>query len=488
MATLSPLILVADDDPHFLKIIGHHLRSFSYRVDCVEDKGQLLRHLDGGRPDLLLLDVRFGDHDGLEVLRQVLDRNQTLSVAMLTAFGSIESAISAIKVGAIDYLTKPVDLPRLRRIIDHAMSTAKAGLTRPTSTSCSRPILGDGPAVRELRSRIERVAASDATVLVLGESGTGKELVARAIHELSPRRDGPFVPLNVAALPRELVESTLFGHAKGAFTGADRMQVGCCEVADGGTLFLDEIGEMEIGLQAKLLRFLQEHSFQKVGLSKPTSVDVRVVTATNRDPREQIRRGLLREDLFYRLNVIPLVLPPLRNRRDDVPLLIEHFRVKFSERCRRPPVNFSEAAMEALVRYNWPGNIRELENLVERLTIMGTGFTIGLDEISELLGEEVSSGRLPRGDSPTFIGVESASLRPIDKVEFEAIVDALSRAEGNVREAARQLGLGQATIYRKIKKYNLTSCRAGARGITAPSEPDPGSIIDPPARFLPASR
>ncbi len=456
MATLAPSILIADDDPQFARILGHHLKSWSYRVECAEDKGTLYRLLDRGRPDLILLDVRFGDHDGLEILRQLLDHDPGLSVAMLTAFGSIESAISAIKVGAIDFLTKPVDLPRLRGIIEHALSTAKAA-TAPASepVGCSRPILGESPAARELKSRIARLAASDATVLILGESGTGKELAARALHELSPRRHKPFVPLNVATLPRELVESTLFGHAKGAFTGADRMQVGCCEVADGGTLFLDEIGEMEIGLQAKLLRFLQEQTLQRVGESKPIKVDVRIVAATNRDPREQVRRGMLREDLYYRLNVVPLVLPPLRDRREDIPLLIEHFARRNAERSGRPIARFSADAMEAMTRHDWPGNIRELENLVERLTILGTGETISLAEVTESLGGRFSNDRSSTPFLAGSSGEDAEAMRPIDRVEREAIAEALSLCDGNVREAARRLGLGQATIYRKIKKYNL---------------------------------
>ncbi|KAJ3053653.1 hypothetical protein HK102_011665, partial [Quaeritorhiza haematococci] len=311
MSRSLPSIIAADDDPQFLAILDHHLRGWPCRLECSSDKQHLFRRLGRGRPDVLLLDVQFGDHDGLEVLRQVLDQHPGVAVVMLTAFGTIESAISAIKIGALDYLTKPVDLSRLRRVVETSSATADRRRSPPGPTT--RPILGESPAVRDLRSQIARAAASDATVLILGESGTGKELVAGALHESSPRRGGPFVPLNVAALPRELIESTLFGHAKGAFTGADRPQAGCCEAADGGTIFLDEIGEMEIGLQAKLLRFLQERTFQRVGETKPVKVDVRIVAATNRDLREQVTKGLLREDLFYRLNVVPIAVPPLKD-------------------------------------------------------------------------------------------------------------------------------------------------------------------------------
>ncbi len=448
----GPSILVADDDPQFLKIMEHHIRGWSYRVQVASDKEQLLRLLAGGAPDLLLMDVRFGEHDGIEVLRQVLAEHPALKVAMLTAFGSIDNAIAAIKLGAIDYLTKPVDLNRLRQVLglSEGLASAPGPAAAPVPGSVppplTRPILGSSRAVADLRAVIARVAESEATVLVLGESGTGKELVARAVHEWGPRRAGPFVPLNVAAMPRELVESTLFGHAKGAFTGADRSQSGCCEVADGGTLFLDEIGEMEIGLQAKLLRFLQDRSFRRVGQSRPIAVDVRIVAATNRDPLDQVRRGQLREDLYYRLNVFPIVVPPLRARAGDVPLLARHFLDRFSARGDRPPLAFAEPAIDELMRHDWPGNVRELENLVERLAILASGPVITAEQVRAERPGPPAPGR------PLEAG---AGLRAIDRIEMDAILEALSASDGNVREAARRLGLGQATVYRKIKKYKI---------------------------------
>ena len=466
----APLILIADDDPQFLRLMEHHLHAWSYRVDAATDKGQLLRKLAGAVPDLLLMDVRFGEHDGVEVLRQVLAERPALRVAMLTAFGSIDNAIAAIKLGAVDYLTKPVDMNRLKSVVVSALDRRPSDETprRPARSGLAaflqpvpppadpppgpkRPILGTSRAIRNIRGMIDRVAATDATVLVLGESGTGKELVARAVHELSGRRDGPFVAVNVAALPRELVESTLFGHAKGAFTGADQMQRGCCEVADGGTLFLDEIGEMEVGLQAKLLRFLQERSFNRVGQSSPISVDMRIVTATNRDPLEQVRRGLMREDLYYRLNVVPIVLPPLRDRAEDVPVLAKHLLERACSRGRRDACAFTDDALVELSRYSWPGNVRELENLVERLAIMTPGTSIEAESVRPHL---VAAGAA----RPAFEGLNGDDpLREIDRIEKDAIVNALTAARGNVREAARNLGLGQATVYRKIKKYQITT-------------------------------
>ena len=457
-------ILVADDDPQFLKIMEHHLRAWSYRVESVSDKGALLRRLAGARPGLLLMDVRFGDHDGLEVVRQIVGEYPDLKVAMLTAFGTIDNAVAATRFGAMDYLTKPVDLNRLRSVVNQVRESATpAAPSRPAATPgapavLTRAILGESRSIRDVLSVIERVARSDATVLVLGESGTGKELIARAVHEMSPRNQGPFVPLNVAALPRELVESTLFGHVKGAFTGADQMQSGCCEVADKGTLFLDEIGEMEIGLQSKLLRFLQERSFQRVGQSRPISVDVRIVAATNRDPLEQIRRGLLREDLYYRLNVIPIVSPPLRGRRDDIPMLARNFLERAVSRGGGRPIEFTQDALEELTRHDWPGNVRELENVVARLAILSPGPLIRGDEIRAQFPSTSNPGDNTGGLAPVVTGPGRPALgglRAIERMEIDAIVNALACSNGNVREAANRLGLGHATVYRKIKKYSI---------------------------------
>ena len=434
-------ILVADDDPQFLKI--------------------LLRQLSTRRPSLLLMDVRFGEHDGLEVVRQVLGDHPDLKVAMLTAFGSIDSAIAATRFGALDYLTKPIDLKRLRSVVDliratpPAVSPPRAAPSSVVAGPLSRPILGASRAIRDVLSMIERVAPSDATVFVLGESGTGKELVARAVHELSPRNQGPFVALNVAALPRELVESTLFGHAKGAFTGADQMQFGCCEAADKGTLFLDEIGEMEIGLQSKLLRFLQERSFQRVGQSRPVAVDVRIVAATNRDPLEQVRRGQLREDLYYRLNVIPIVSPPLRDRRIDIPLLARKFLDRAVARSGRAAMDFTEAALAELMDQRWPGNVRELENFVDRLALLTPGAAIRAEDVrAQLPAAATATGTVVAEPEPVMPTLGDA-LRPIERMEVDAIKGALATCKGNVREAAKRLGLGHATVYRKIKKYSI---------------------------------
>ena len=518
-ATKPPPILVADDDPNVLKVLEYHLKSWGCRCVTASDKSQLYRAIHQELPAVLLLDVRFGEHDGVEVLRGLLDEHPTLVIIMMTAFGTIDSAVAAIKFGAYDYLTKPPDLNRLKVLISDGIAKSLSQTTVTTDAKSSTPptgqehvgvsMIGDSPAIRRVKDLINGVAPTEASVLILGESGTGKEVTARCIHARSHRSQHPFIALNMAALPRELVESTLFGHEKGSFTGADQAQVGSVEAANHGTLFLDEIGEMDVNLQAKLLRFLQERTFQRVGASKPKPVDVRILAATNQDPIQQVRTGRLREDLYYRLNVVPIVMPPLRQRAEDIVPLARFFLDRVATRYGRPPFQISPEAADALTRYQWPGNVRQLENLIERLVIFSPGQTIQREaippEILNTLGDAPASARefsfpgRPMGDSypgSTFVsspapppssafasessdsGLSNAwnpapegdsntqlpesdsddpanTLRPIDRIEKQAIEEALNMACGNVREAAKALGLGQATVYRKIKRYAI---------------------------------
>ncbi|HEY1065549.1 MAG TPA: sigma-54 dependent transcriptional regulator, partial [Pirellulales bacterium] len=462
------------DDQDVLRLMQHYLQAWGFRVVCAADKRQLMQRLAEESPSLVLLDLYFGEHDGLEILSEAMQQYPDLTVILLTAHGTIDSAVTAIKLNAYDYLTKPPELNRLQMAVRHAVEHNR--LRRRVDhleklvgqETVERPILGASDSVVKLRETIAAVAPTDATTLILGESGTGKELVARALHELSGRRSGPFVPVNMAALPRELVESTLFGHEQGSFTGAEKAQAGLCERAHKGTLFLDEIGEMDIGIQAKLLRFLQEQMVQRVGASKPIKVDVRIVAATNRDPQALVRGGLLREDLYYRLNVIPLVLPPLRERLDDVPVLAARFLERASLRLGKPMIGFQDAAMDMLCRYSWPGNIRQLENTVERMVIFCRSSEIG----PELVPDEIRAGigakpvgptpvrpplppidPVPQGDLEAT--VDDKDLTHMQRVEKEAIAAALEQCNHHVGDAARQLGLGQATVYRKIKRYGL---------------------------------
>ncbi|WP_169977138.1 sigma-54-dependent transcriptional regulator [Tautonia rosea] len=457
-------LVVADDDTDFLRLMTFHLDRWGYRSSIASDKPSLLVLLEQEKPDLVLMDVRFGEYDGLELLGWLRSHRPELGVVMLTAFGSIDSAVSSIQNGAIDYITKPIDLNRLRLTISHALDASaqrpqdqiRAFVQTPsTERPLSRPIVGESRAMVELRSLIDRVAPTDATILIQAESGTGKELVARALHERSQRDKGPFVPLNVASLPRDLAESALFGHEKGAFTGADRVQRGCCEVANRGTLFLDEIGEMDPAIQAKLLRFLQERTVQRIGQSDPISVDVRVVAATHRDLRAMVATGQFREDLYYRLNVVPVAIPPLRDRPEDIELLANSFLKSAASRYGRTLDGFSREAIEAMRCFPWPGNVRQLENLIERVAILCVGPLVELsDLVPEIQGASTQS-TINSKVSDEFGFSESPELRPIDRMERDAIEQALRSSNGKVSEAARSLGLSQATIYRKIKKFSI---------------------------------
>lgn len=446
----KPTVYVADDDPDEVALLEYYLQQWGYRAGTAADKSQLLQLLDQEIPSLLLLDLRFGEHDGVELLAELFRRYQGLRVIMLTAHASVSSAVSAIKFGAVDYLTKPPDFEHLRVIVEQVVSAEQQPApTAAAPVTQSRRMIGSSSGIQEVYDLISNVASTDATVFVLGETGTGKELVAREVHNLSERRSKPFVPVNMAALPHELAESTLFGHEKGSFTGADRTQVGCCEAADGGTLFLDEIGEMDLNLQAKLLRFVQEQTVTRVGAAKPRQVDVRIVAATNRDPLQAVQDGLLREDLYYRLNVVPVQVPPLRERRSDIPELVTAFIAKASERHRRSVTGISDSALRTLKAYDWPGNVRQLENLIERLVVLSKE-----DIIQETtLPKEVRRTGSEAATAPEE--TETSAPRRIDEIERQAILDALEASDGNVGEAATALGLGQATVYRKMKRFGI---------------------------------
>jgi DNA-binding NtrC family response regulator len=480
-------VLIADDDPDVSRLLGYHLKNWRMEFSVAYDKAELLRRLDSEeKPDVLLLDVRFGDADGLELIQDLQRRNPGLFIVVITAFGSIDLAISAIKSGARDFLVKPIDPNRLKALIDEAIETrdqranqseAKAdravAAPKPggTRSEGDHGIIGESPATHALIKLVRRVAPTEANILILGESGTGKEVVARAIHQLSRRSAGPFLPLNMAALPSDLVESTLFGHEKGSFTGADTANPGAVESAEGGTLFLDEIGEMKLDLQAKLLRFLQERTFYRVGSSKPRKADVRIVAATNRNLIDRVAEGTFREDLYYRLNVVPIRIPRLCERPQDIPPLIAHFLRRICYRNGILAKQFDAEAMAAMVAYPWPGNVRELENTIERMEILSEGPQITLADVPEEVRQaggdrpaqpDVAEHRHFATASPGPITVsEPAKERPdasgtIDDMEKRAIEDALGFTQGNVRAAARRLGMGAATIYRKMKKYGIS--------------------------------
>ena len=452
---MSNSILVVDDDQAHRGMLRTMLRSWGYAVSEAADGDEALNLVRERAFDAVLTDVRMARMDGIHTLKSVLEYNPALPVVLMTAYSSVETAVEALRLGAYDYLVKPLDFEilrhTLRQAIEHSrLSVENRELRRQLSEAAARPgILGRSPAMLAMQETIATVAPTEATVLITGESGTGKELVARALHSGSARADKPMVTVNCAALAENLLESELFGHEKGSFTGADRRREGRFVQANGGTLFLDEIGEMPLPLQAKLLRALQEGEVQRVGSDAPLTVDVRVLAATNRDLREEVARRRFREDLYFRLNVISLEVPPLRDRGEDIPVLAAHFLERFAGRNRKSIRGFSPQAVDSLLRYAWPGNVRELENAVERAVILCNGDLITRRELPAAITEAAS----PEEASSAAVGA-LADL-PLDELERRAIGETLRCTGDNKSEAARQLGITRATLHNKLRKYGL---------------------------------
>ena len=453
----QPHILVVDDDQAHRSMLRTMLRSWGYQVHEADDGDAAIEAVHEQSFDAVLTDVRMARVDGIAALRGILEYNPALPVLLMTAYSSVETAVEALRIGAYDYLIKPLDFDLLRHTLERALehcrlSVENRELRRQLSESGSGPdILGRSKAIQDMRHLIGTVAPTEATVLITGESGTGKELVARALHKGSPRTDRPMVTVNCAALAENLLESELFGHEKGSFTGADKRREGRFVQAHGGTLFLDEIGEMPILLQAKLLRALQQGEVQRVGSDNPITVDVRIIAATNRDLKEEVRERRFREDLYFRLNVITVDVPPLRVRREDIPLLAAHFLERFALRNRKQLKGFSPHALDAMLRYPWPGNVRELENAVERAVIMSTGDLITERELPLTLSSQASE-EVPLPESDAASSLAGLSL---DEVERRAIAETLRDVEDNKSEAARRLGITRATLHNKLKKYGL---------------------------------
>lgn len=465
----TPVVLLADSDPLVLGELTAQVSTWGYDVRCAGSLAQLMHQVAAERADLILMDLPFGQNDALSALTELLQQPGCPPVVVLAAVGCIDTAVQAIKRGACDYVAKPADPDRLRQIAAQAIRKHRVRYRLDGSNAATaeneiaRTIIGTSTAIRRTRELIVDVAVTDAKVLILGESGTGKELVARAIHRHSRRANRAFAAVNTAALPQSLAESVLFGHEKGAFTGADILHRGWCEMADQGTLFLDEIGEMDLGLQAKLLRFLQDGSFQRVGSSKAQAVDVRIIAATNRDPSTLVRDGRLREDLYFRLNVLPIIIPPLRDRREDVMLLAQVFLERAAKAHGKPAAEFTPAALDLITSYDWPGNVRQLENTVERMVILSREAAIGVQDIPpELIASTQFPGPLTSRDELPL--TEVASPLQMRSIEKDAIVKALSQSSGNVVRAARILGLGQATVYRKMKRYGILAGRKQPKG------------------------
>jgi two-component system response regulator HydG len=444
-------LLIVDDEAGHRQMLRAYLEDEGFRVSEAADGFHALAALRDRPFDLLLLDLKMPGMDGLEVLRQAKAHASAMPVIMMTAFGTIESAVEAVKAGAQDYVAKPLDMEELTlkvRKALHVHGLERGGPPRPEGGEgrfdFSR-IIGRSARMQEVFETLALVAPTEATVLILGESGTGKELVADAVHRNSPRSKGPLVKLNCAALPESLLESELFGHERGAFTGALSRKEGRFQQADKGTIFLDEIGDMSLATQAKMLRVLQEREFEPVGGARTIKVDVRVIAATNKDLTAGVQAGRFREDLFYRLNVISLTLPPLRERPEDTPLLAEHFLKLYAEKNRRRLRGFEPAALDALQSYGWPGNIRELENAVERAVIMCRGDQIGLGDLPLALREQGAEVPLPPA------GIKAGvSLRDMER---QLILKTLEETGGNKSKAARLLGITRRTLLNKLQEY-----------------------------------
>jgi len=441
---------VVDDEPAQRELVGGFLRKQGFDVAEAPDGRTALERFRKEPFDLLLTDQKMPGLSGLELLEAARAVTPEVAVIIMTAYGTIETAVTAIKGGAADYLTKPLNLDELLHRIAQVRERQRLIMENRELREALQErhrvegIIGESGRMQEVLSLVRRVAGSDATILIQGESGTGKELIARAIHYASPRAGAPLVSVNCAALPETLLESELFGHEKGAFTGAVAARKGRFELADGGSLFLDEIGDLPLHLQVKLLRVLQEREFERVGSSRPVAVNVRLLAATHRDFEALVRAGRFRDDLYYRINVVSISLPPLRERREDIPLLLDHFVEKFSRRNGKRIGGLTREAREALLRYDYPGNVRELENLVERAVILTRDEVIGLEDLP--LGVKEREGETSGETSLTVL---------VEGLERRMIREALARADGVQTQAAEILGISERVLRYKLKKYGL---------------------------------
>jgi two-component system response regulator HydG len=445
-----PLVLVVDDDSAHRTMLRALVGGWGYAIEEADDGGGAIERVRRQPFDLILMDVRMLKVSGIEALAAIKAVNPAIPVVIMTAFSSVETAVAALKQGAHDYLTKPLDFDKLKITLERAMEHTRLKeenrrlRERIGLAFDRRRIIGSSPAMAALLETVAQVSASEATVLIQGESGTGKELIAGAIHHNSPRRDGPFVTLNCAAIPETLLESELFGHEKGAFTGAERRREGRFRQADGGSLFLDEVSEMPPPMQVKLLRVLQEREFQRVGGDEVERVDVRVIAAANRSLAELTAAGRFREDLYYRLNVVGLSVPPLRERTEDIPLLAQSFLETFAERNRKTIKGLTPQAMDRLIRHRWPGNVRELMNVIERAVVLARADYLTEADLRMAPAEPAAD----RGEPPP-------GPLSLEAVERGSILKALEAAGGNKSEAARRLGITRRTLHKKLKAYGV---------------------------------
>lgn len=458
----SQTILLIEDSPSLAAVYREYLRPTGYEVTLFDRGEPALAWLESHSPDAVLLDLNLPDMDGLDILREIKRRGISTEVLIITAHGSVDTAVVATRAGAADFLEKPFDAARLRTSLTnvlekHLLRQQVEDYHRTFSRDRYEGFIGSSLAMQAVYRIIDSAAPSKAAVFITGESGTGKEVCAEAIHKKSKRSERPFVPLNCAAIPKELMESEIFGHVKGAFTGAYTAREGAASKADGGSLFLDEVCEMNPELQTKLLRFIQTGTFQKVGGSKLENVDIRIISATNRDPIEEVRKGRFREDLYYRLHVIPISMPPLRERAEDVLTLAQHFLEEYSREEDKKFTAFTPEAERFLLQHSWPGNVRELQNAIRNAVVLNDGPAFEVEYLTSLRTtkseEAVSPGLHTFSQTANPIEPVAGSIQPLWMVEKEAIESAIDRCNGNVPKAAALLEVSASTLYRKLQSW-----------------------------------
>lgn len=444
-------VLIVEDEKNMIWALTKALEAENYDISSVMRGDDAIEKLNLVNPDIVLLDIKLPGKDGISILKEIRATNNTIPVIMMTAHGTLDNAIQAIKLGATDYLSKPFDLEEMKLVVQKSLKFGKISselifLKSELNKGLKSTIIGDSEAMANVIKTAEQVAPSNATILISGESGTGKEVLADYIYKLSVRSNETFIKVNCGALAESLLESELFGHEKGSFTGAINRKLGRFERAHGGTIFLDEIGEMSLSTQVKLLRVLQQKEFERVGGVETLTVDVRIIAATNRNLLDMIEKGTFREDLYYRLNVIPIEIPALRNRKEDIPLLLEHFFGYFASIMKRDKIGISIEAMECLKNYEWKGNIRELENMVERMVILSRSQIIMLEDLPKEL-------RVNLTDNNLFTLPERGIK--LDELEKDLIIQALSRTNQNQTRAANLLGISRHTLLYRLEKYNV---------------------------------
>jgi two-component system nitrogen regulation response regulator NtrX len=443
-------ILIVDDEASIRTSLKGVLQDEGYEVRTAQDGHEALEMIKADPPDLVMLDIWMPGLDGIETLGKIKELAPEVEVVMISGHGTVETAVKTTKLGAYDFLEKPLSLEKTVLIVQHALDKKRLeqeNIKLRREVEKDYEMIGRSQAIQELKKQVERVAPTEGWVLIYGENGAGKELIARAIHRLSQRKAGSFVAVNCAAIPDELIESELFGHEKGAFTGAATTRYGKFEQAHGGTLFLDEIGDMSLKTQSKVLRVIEEQAFERVGGSKKIQVDVRLIAASNKDLEQEIKAGNFREDLFYRLNVVPLVVPPLRERREDIPLLAEHFLRELSYKNGTKPMRLSKPALKALMEYNWPGNVREFKNILERMVIMVADEVIQLEHIPPAILKPTSTA--PWAE-------KAGSLKEArEQFEREFLLQKLKENNGNIAQTARQLQIERSHLHRKLKAYDI---------------------------------